>query len=86
MTWHLVTFADEKFKEKQDALSEQGKSIGFVPHSYTHDWLKKTEFYEQNKFILDQPRGLGYWQLSEYATPNVLVLFPSSGTFVLEDA
>ena len=50
MTWHLVTFADEKFKEKQDALSEQGKSVGFVPHSYTHDWLKKTEFYEQNKF------------------------------------
>ena len=66
MTWHLVTFADEKFKEKQHALSEQGKSIGFVPHSYTHDWLKKTEFYEQNKFILDQPRGLGYWLWKPY--------------------
>jgi hypothetical protein len=66
MTWHLVTFADEKFKEKQDALSEQGKSVGFVPHSYTHDWLKKTEFYEQNKSILDQPRGLGYWLWKPY--------------------
>ena len=66
MTWHLVTFADEKFKEKQDALSEQGRSVGFVPHSYTHDWLKKTEFYEQNKFILDQPRGLGYWLWKPY--------------------
>jgi hypothetical protein len=66
MTWHLVTFADEKFKQKQDALSEQGKSIGFVCHSYTHDWLKKTEFYEQNKLILDQPRGLGYWLWKPY--------------------
>ena len=36
MTWHLVTFADEKFKEKQDNLVGQGKSLGFTNHVYTH--------------------------------------------------
>ena len=33
-------------------------------------------------FGYEQPTG-GYWQLSEYATPNCLVLFPCCGTFVL---
>jgi hypothetical protein len=66
MTWHLVTFADEKFKEKQDNLVRQGKSLGFTNHVYTHDWLKGTEFFKENIEILDKPRGLGYWLWKPY--------------------
>lgn len=66
MNWHLVTFANEKFKEKQEALCKQGESLNFVIHAYNDDWIKSTEFYKENKLILDQPRGAGYWLWKPY--------------------
>lgn len=66
MNWHLVTFADEKFKDKQDALCKQAESLGFNTHAYTHEWLKQTHFYKENKYILEQKRGLGYWLWKPY--------------------
>jgi hypothetical protein len=87
MTWHLVTFADHKFKDRQDSLCMQGSTLGFECHAYTHDWLKGTNFYKENNLILDQPRGLGYWLWKPYvildamskAKDNDIIFYIDSG-------
>jgi hypothetical protein len=40
--------------------------------SWTRDKLKATDFYEQNRQILDRPRGGGYWLWKPYIILDAL--------------
>ena len=60
MTWHLVNYADDKFKPQQEFL-ERIHSDNFNIISYNREWLVTTDFYKDNQSILDEERGGGWW-------------------------
>lgn len=65
MNWHLVSFANDKFKDKQEFLHSTHKE-SFVHHPYTREVLETTEFYKENKEVLDEPIGAGWWVWKPY--------------------
>lgn len=63
MNIHFITFSDEKYQIRQKELENfaiNSKKFKTVT-SYTKNWLLQTDFYEENKDILDLSRGCGYW-------------------------
>ena len=71
MNWHLVTFADEKFEEKQKFLNDIHKDK-FILHPYTRTWLESTEFYKDNQDLLDQDTGAGWWSWKPYVIQETM--------------
>jgi hypothetical protein len=65
MNWHLVNYSDKNYREYQDTLNKVYKD-SFDIHSYTREWLETTEFYNENKEILDEPKGIGLWAWKPY--------------------
>jgi hypothetical protein len=68
----LVTYANEKFSNKQLMLCQKAVSNNFKIARYTERWLQTTEFYKKNKRILDQPRGAGYWLWKPFVIKDAL--------------
>tara|TARA_R100001015_G_C4630648_1_gene192461 strand:- start:745 stop:1512 length:768 start_codon:yes stop_codon:yes gene_type:complete len=66
MTWNLVTFANENFYDRQNYLEKYAEKLGMGSYSYTHEWLKEQDFYEENKNILQDETGLGYFLWKSY--------------------
>jgi len=59
----LVCYADKKYEKFQNRLIETNKNNKQFDEVfiYNREWLETTEFYAQNKELLDQERGGGYW-------------------------
>ena len=66
MSWNLVTYANEKFVEQQDYLNAIAATNGFNTIPYSREDIEKTEFYKENKEILDSEMGDGYWLWKPY--------------------
>ena len=67
MKKYLASFATPKFYESQKKLNLSALKFGIdevIP--YNDRILKKTLFYRQNKAILNQERGAGYWLWKPY--------------------
>jgi hypothetical protein len=65
MKKYLISFADERYKNKQlnlnnSAINYFDKIISYSPENYDNN------FYEKNKHILNQNRGCGYWLWKSY--------------------
>ena len=71
MNWHLVTYADEKFAEQQKFLHQTHKE-GFIHHPFGRENLETTDFYQNNKQILDESTGAGWWIWKPYFILDVL--------------
>lgn len=73
MNWHLVSYSDERFgdksKEYQEFLHKQHKNL--VHHKYNREWLEKTEFYQENKKVLDHKTG-GLWAWKPFIIMDTL--------------
>lgn len=58
-----ISFGNEEYNKSLELLKhttlEVGKVDQFIP--FTQEWLKGTEFWRKNQFILSRPRGAGYW-------------------------
>lgn len=65
MNWHLVTYSDDNFKEYKDFLNQTHKD-SFSICSYSREWLETTEFYSNNKSLLDDVKGAGWWAWKPY--------------------
>ena len=65
MNWHLVTYADENFEDKQQFLHQTHKER-FIHHPYNKGWIDKTDFYKENQTILDNSVGAGWWIWKPY--------------------
>ncbi len=59
----LISYGNQPYYKSLEALKQSAIEIGGVDQCiiYTRDDIEKTDFYIKNKFILDQPRGNGYW-------------------------
>jgi len=65
MNWHLVSYADENFAEQQKFLHKIHNEK-FIHHPFSRKHLETTDFYEDNKEILDQKTGAGWWIWKPY--------------------
>ena len=71
MTWYLTTYADENFEEQQEFLNKiHGEN--FTVRPYTRSWLETTEFYENNKELLDEKTGAGWWAWKPYVIQQAM--------------
>lgn len=62
MKTHLISYASPEFYESQKRLNASALKFGVDQvNSFNKNWLKKTEFYKNNKHILNLRRGSGYW-------------------------
>jgi hypothetical protein len=65
MNWYLVNYADENFKNQQEFLNKiHGEDFNL--QSYTRSWLETTDFYQENKEILNDKVGAGWWIWKPY--------------------
>ena len=70
--------------KRQQVLSESALQSGEVDHVHlsNRDQLLATDYYKQNKDLLDQPRGCGYWAWKPYIILQTLAK-ASPGDFVI---
>src|ERR1035437_835611 len=66
MKTYFITYSDQKYELHQKKLNEQAEKIFDGVYGYNREWLIKTEFYLENKTILDEKRGAGYWLWKPY--------------------
>lgn len=78
----LVTYANNKFSDRQLALCQKAISNNFKIAPYTEHWLQTTDFYKSNKKILDQKRGAGYWLWKPYIIKHAIQTFASSDDII----
>ena len=62
MKLNLLTYADDLYRPMQAKLVEHAQSFHMFDHIYTRtrDGLINSEFYQENKNILDRQKGGGY--------------------------
>lgn len=61
MNRYIISYASNGYYECQKRFTNSIVNEDVDVLSYTDKWLRKQKFYKENKFILDQKRGGGYW-------------------------
>jgi len=63
-----ISFANEEYYKSLKLLEETSVNVGKIDQfiGYTEEWLKTTEFWKKNQFILSQKRGCGYWSWKSF--------------------
>jgi len=63
-----ISYSDERYEKSLNNLGETSKTIGGTNEfiGYKEEWLKTTDFWKKNGFILSRPRGAGYWIWKPY--------------------
>lgn len=91
----FLTYSDKNYRVQQDRLMNRAKELGVADQytAYTREQLVETQFYKENKAILDLPKGAGYWAwkpfiiMEELAKmpPESIVVYLDSGDFINND-
>lgn len=63
---------------------EKGGIDEFLP--YTRDIIEPTEFYRKNRYILDKPRGNGYWMWKPYIILDSFSMMEEGDVVMYTDA
>jgi hypothetical protein len=81
----LITFGDRKYYGSMKRLENTAREIGKVDevHQYSQEWLQHTGFWKQNAFILQRPRGAGYWIWKPYILLDAMNLYMEDGDIVM---
>lgn len=87
MKFHFISFANKNYQKKQSRLHNHVDSFNEFESivSYDYEWLLATDFYTQNKSILDQQRGCGYWLWKPYCILEKLKTIPENEAVVYLD-
>ncbi len=88
----LILFGTDNYKNAMNSLIKSSKSYFDECLSFGMKDID-SEFFEKNKFILNQPRGAGYWLWKPYFIEKVLeksnegdiVFYVDSGNIFLND-
>ena len=85
---YLISYADgyEVFYKNQNALVLSALNKGFdIFINYRKSMIDK-DFYEQNKFILEQKRGAGYWIWKPYVILKTMESAPEGAKIIYADS
>jgi len=89
----LVNLSNKAYEESRMRLNESGKRFGIHEiRSYDFEEIRTTSFYEENKEILDQPTGMGFWLWKPYIILEALraveegdvVIYSDSGIEIID--
>jgi hypothetical protein len=83
----LVTYGDENFSESRDRLAASARKYG-IPATfvYSRKELVDSDFYRENKEILDQPKGGGYWLWKPYFILKTLKMLNCGDVLIYSDS
>ncbi len=91
---YLISFATKEFYESQKKLKSSALKFGVDKVvSYKREDIIKTAFYKDNKDILNQKRGAGFWLWKPYIILDILekvndgdiVIYADAGIEVISD-
>ena len=89
----LVTYASRRFRRSQQQLLASARRFGLEVRPWDHTMLASTDFYRENRSILDLSRGNGYWiwkpfiiqqELSQLAEDDILI-YCDAGVEIVAD-
>jgi hypothetical protein len=90
-----VSYGNEEYYKSLDLLEQTAYDIGKVDHfyKYTREWLKTTDFFQKNKYILSIKRGNGVWiwkpyiilKTFEHLDEGDVVLYSDAGIKVIDN-
>lgn len=84
---YLISFATVEFHESQQRLKKSAYAHGVDKvFEYSQQDIRKTTFYRENRSILDQRRGAGYWLWKPYLLLETLKKVPEESIVVYSDA
>jgi hypothetical protein len=84
MNIHLVTFSDENMTMAADICERSGRDHGVsAVWKWSKAELMQTDFYRDNKLLLDQPRGCGYWSWKPFIILHTLTTRAKEGDIVI---
>lgn len=73
MKKYLISYASPEFYASQNRLNNSAVQFGIDQvSSFNKQWLKKTDFYNNNKHILNLSRGSGYWLWKPFIILNFI--------------
>ena len=83
----IVTFTDSQMTQSADLCVRSARKHGADNALiWTQDALRQTEFYQQNKTLLDQPRGCGYWCFKPYIISVAMTCLIDVDVLIYSDA
>lgn len=87
MKLYHVSFSTKKYENAQKICFNNlitYQNIDFVV-PFTRDWLEQTNFYKENKTLLDLPRGAGYWAWKPFIILEVLKVMNEGDVVLYSD-
>lgn len=84
----LITYSDHNYASQREKLVNRAFEIGTIDehHKWTDSIIKQTDFYKENKDILDLKRGAGYWLWKPYIIKQALMGAKENDVFVYLDS
>ena len=84
----LLTYADENYRSQQAALVARAKELGAVDNTIeaNRQRIVESDFYKENKALLDMKRGNGYWVWKPHLILETLINMPEDDILVYIDA
>jgi hypothetical protein len=80
---YLLSYSNQGFRLMQQQVCLGSGFENMIP--YTEEWLRSTNFYSENKSILDQTRGAGYWLWKPFIILETLRSLPAGEMVVYCD-
>jgi len=83
MTVHLVTFSDESMSRSAQLCVKSAESNGVNDSlRWEHELLRHTVFYNENKWMRETVRGLGFWAWKPWIIHKLLDFHLTGDQFV----
>ena len=83
----LTNLSNKLYEESRLRLNASAAKFGIDDvRSYDFEDIRKTSFYTENREILDEPAGMGYWLWKPYVILEALKSLPEDGLVVYSDS
>lgn len=86
MATYLLNYATARFYDAQERLNQSALRFGIESIlSYRFEDLRKTDFYQEHRKILDRPRGAGFYLWKPYFISEALASLHDGDVLVYSD-
>src|ERR1700759_5736650 len=83
----LTNLSDKSYEESRFRLNISAGRFGIDEiQSYDFEQLKNSAFYAENKVVLDQPTGMGFWLWKPYIIQQALTTAAEASIIIYSDS